>query len=326
MNSSPPSHPAEPLAETSFFRSGPTDRKPPFFSIVIPTYARPRQLTSCLQSLVELDYPHDRFEVIVVDDGGAVKLEGVVASMRDDLDVILLTQPHTGPAGARNVGAERARGEFLAFIDDDCKPHAEFLKVLADRFASHPQHAIGGRTLNALPDNLYSRASQLLLDFFYSYYNRNPSQARFFASNNLAVPKDRFLAMGGFDTSFVTAAAEDREFCDRWLTSGHRMSYAPGVVVHHAHPLTFRSFWRQHFSYGRGAFRFHRTRARRGLGRFHLDLKFYLALLRYPFFRLRGLEALSGGTLMLVSQVANTVGVLWEVVKPMRGTALGRLP
>ena len=325
MNSSPPSHPAGPLAETSFFRDGSTDREPPFFSIVIPTYARPRQLASCLQSLAELDYPHGRFEVIVVDDGGPVKLEGVVASMRDEIDVTLLTRTHAGPAAARNAGAERARGEFLAFIDDDCRLHAEFLKVLAERFALHPQHAIGGRTLNALPDNLYSRASQLLVDFVYSYYNRNPNQARFFASNNLAVPKDRFLAMGGFDTCFVTAAGEDREFCDRWLTAGHRIFYAPGVVVHHAHPLTFRSFWRQHFSYGRGAFRFHRTRALRQSGCFRPDLKFYLGLLRCPFLRLQGLKALSVGALMVLSQVASTVGYLWEVVKPMRGTVLGRL-
>jgi GT2 family glycosyltransferase len=50
------------------------------------------------------------------------------------------------------------------------------------------------------------------------------------------------------------AAGEDREFCDRWLRHGYRMAYVPKATVYHAHELTFCTFWRQHFGYGRGAF------------------------------------------------------------------------
>ena len=51
---------------------------------------------------------------------------------------------------------------------------------------------IGGRTVNALPGNPYSTASQLLIDYLYSYYNADSGQARFFTSNNLAVAAERF--------------------------------------------------------------------------------------------------------------------------------------
>ena len=286
---------------------------PPFFSVVIPTYARARQLTACLQSLVRLDYACDRFEVIVVDDGSETPAEAVVAAFRDRINVTLLTQRHAGPAMARNTGAARARGEFLAFTDDDCAPAPEWLQALAECFAATPDRLIGGRTLNALPHNPYSTASQLLIAYLYTYYNACPDQARFFASNNLALPARRFQALGGFDTTYTRTAAEDRELCDRWLQHGYRMTYAPEALVYHAHALTFRGFWRQHFNYGRGAFRFREARAYRGQQRMRIEpLSFYVDLLRYPFSRARGRRALLLAGLLLLSQVAHAAGFFRE--------------
>ncbi len=287
----------------------------PFFSIVIPTYARPRQLATCLQYLARLDYPRDRFEVIVVDDGSETPPEAVIASFCGHLDVTLLKQAHAGPAAARNTGATQARGAFLAFTDDDCAPAPDWLQTLAARFATTPDHLIGGRTLNALPDNPYSTASQLLIAYLYTYYNADSDRARFFASNNLAMPADRFHAIGGFDMTYTRTAAEDRELCDRWLHHGYRMAYAPEALVYHAHALTFRTFLRQHFNYGCGAFRFRQARAQRACGRIRLEpFSFYLNLLLYPFSQAQGWRALFLAVLLGVSQVANAVGFLGEGV------------
>jgi len=119
--------------------------------------------------------------------------------------------------------------------------------------------------------------------------------------------------MGGFDTTYTRTAAEDRELCDRWLHHGYRMTYAPEALVYHAHLLTFRTFWRQHFNYGRGAFRFHAVRARRSQGRIRVEpLPFYLNLLRYPFSQAQGWPALLLVALLVVSQVANATGFFWE--------------
>ena len=285
----------------------------PIFSIVVPTHNRPGQLVGCMQALAHLHYPRDCFEAIVVDDGGETRPDEVVASFRDQLDATLLRQPHAGPATARNTGAMRARGTFLAFTDDDCRPAPDWLKTFAVRFAKDPDCVIGGRTINALPDNPYSSASQHLIDYLYSYYNGDPVRARFLTSNNLTLAAARFRALGGFDTTFPGAAAEDREFCDRWLSHGYRMTYAPEAVVGHAHALTFRAFWRQHFWYGRGAFCFHRIRARRGAGGIRIEpLAFYRNLLRYPFSHTRGAQALLLASLFVGTQVANAAGYFWE--------------
>jgi GT2 family glycosyltransferase len=290
----------------------------PFISIVVPTRRRPRQLSACLSALAAQDYPRERFEVVVVDDGGGDdgSMAASLAAFLDQLNVRLLKQAHAGPAAARNNGARAARGELLAFTDDDCAPDAGWLRALAAAFRAAPESAIGGRTLNALPANPYSTASQALLEYLYSYYNPLPMHAAFFASNNFALARESFLAFGGFDENFQGAAGEDRDFCDRWRHAGFLMSYAPEAVVHHAHKLTPRTFWRQHFNYGRSAVRFHRARAQRGAGRVRLEpLSFYTNLVRHPFHM--GLTACgSVSALLIVSQLANAAGYFYERARP----------
>lgn len=94
----------------------------PFISVIIPTYERAGQLSVCLGALAAQDYPRDRFEVLVVDDGSATSPEGSVGTFRHQLNVRLLKQLHSGPAAARNHGTAHAKGAFLAFTDDDCAP------------------------------------------------------------------------------------------------------------------------------------------------------------------------------------------------------------
>lgn len=285
-------------------------RGQPLFSVVIPTYARPTQLSECLEALAGIQLPDESFEVVVVDDGSGAPPEAVVHRFRDRLDVSLLVAAHGGPAAARNHGVARARGRFLAFTDDDCRPAPQWLHALAERFATVPEHIVGGRTLNALTHNAYARTSQLILDVAYAYYNDHGRTARFFASNNLALPADRFRALGGFDPSFSTS--EDRELCDRWLREGYGMTYAPEALIYHAHLLSLRRFWRQHFGYGRGAYRFHHIREQRGAGRFRPDLTFYRKLAAAPFTEEHGVRMLVTAALLLFSQLANSVGFLYE--------------
>jgi len=286
----------------------------PIFSIIVPTYSRPGPLRACLRSLVSLNYPREHFEVIIVDDGGEAPLETLIASFSNRLKVSLLRQQHSGPATARNTGAARAEGKFLAFIDDDCAPAPNWLWALAARFAKSPDCAIGGRTLNAIPSNPYSTASQMLIDYLYAYYNLIPNKkAHFFASNNLALPADRFRAIRGFDTTFPLAAGEDREFCDRWLQHGYRLVYAPEALVYHAHRLTLRTFFRQHFNYGRGAHHFHKARMRRSQRGICVEpVSFYLNLLRHPFSQVSKWQALTLAVLLAVSQEAAATGFFWE--------------
>jgi glycosyltransferase involved in cell wall biosynthesis len=290
------------------------DEAYPTFSIVIPTYNRPNRLETCLQSLVQLEYPSNRFEVVVVDDGSPIALEPVVVSFRETLDLRFHRQENAGPAAARNAGARQAQGRFLVFTDDDCRPDSNWLTALAAQFKKTPTHLLGGKTVNALPQNPFSTASQLLVHYLYDYYNSDDHQARFFTSNNIALPANRFHETGGFDTTFILAAAEDREFCNRWLHRGGAMTYVPRAVVRHAHSLDLIGFWWQHFDYGRGAFYFHEMRSQRGQDSIAPEpLSFYWNLLLYPFSRFAGFWALMQMLLIGVSQVANAAGLFYEM-------------
>lgn len=285
----------------------------PYFSIVIPTYNRPERLVSCLTAIVQLDYPRDRFEVVIVDDGSNPSIEPTVTPFQAQFNLILIQQTNSGPATARNKGAAQARGQYLVFTDDDCAPLPNWLQVLESHFIANSGAIVGGHTLNALPENLYSTASQVLIDYLYQYYNANPQQAQFFASNNFALPTEVFRKVGSFDTSFPLAAGEDRELCDRLLHYGYPMSYAAAAQIHHAHALTLKKFWRQHFNYGRGAFHFHQVRARRIADKIKVEpWSFYLQLLTYPFSHPSSQPALLIAVLFVLSQVANIAGFFWE--------------
>lgn len=287
---------------------------PPFFSIVIPTYNRPQPLQDCLTALLNLDYPRDRFEVIVVDDGSSVPLQPIVHPFQDALSLTLLQQANAGPAKARNAGAAIAKGQFVAFTDDDCIPTSNWLIVLAQQFRSFPNALLGGKTVNRLSTNLYATAHQILVDYLYQHYNANPEQAKFFTSNNMALSLEQFQKIGCFDTSFPLAAGEDRELCDRWLSQGDGMCYVADAVVYHAHAMTLPGFWRQHFNYGQGAFHFHRLRSQRGLGRITVEpLSFYLNLLLYPLHQpLVHDQKILISLLFCLSQCANTLGFFWK--------------
>ncbi|MCA9925830.1 MAG: glycosyltransferase [Anaerolineales bacterium] len=283
----------------------------PSFSLIIPTYNRPEPLALCLQACAQLDYPCERLELIVVNDGGERPLTNLIAPFREKIDIRLVNQTNQGPATARNAGAAVAEGEYLAFTDDDCAPDTGWLRFLAQGFARETAVALGGHTVNVLRNNLFATASQQLVDFLYAYFNR--PAATFFTSNNFAIARTLFLEVGGFRHDMPLAAGEDREFCDRWRHGGNRLHYVPEAVVYHRHHLTARSFWRQHFNYGRGAWHFHQVRAQRKQQKVQIEsFSFYRDLLLYPLAQQRTARAALQVGLLGVSQVANAVGFFYE--------------
>ncbi len=284
----------------------------PFFSIVIPTYGRPKQLAACLDALEELGYPSEHFEVIVVDDGSALDLAGLVRKEQRPLQIKLVWQENAGPASARNKGAASAQGRFLAFIDDDCAPDPNWLRILAENLVENPECLIGGRTDNGITSNSYAAASQMLSSHLYQYDIQKTGQPQFFASNNLALASSSFHEIDGFDTSFPLAAGEDRDFCARWQQSGRQLKYVPEAGVKHFQELTARSFLRHHFRYGLGNYHYHQRRMARGGAANRLESwRFYRGLLALPWQTRRGITAVPLLILLLFSQAANGLGYYW---------------
>ena len=281
----------------------------PFVSVIVPTFRRPGPLAHCLAALRDTTYPRDRLEVIVVDDGGEQSLAPVVAPVADRLSIDLCWQPNAGPAAARNAGAARARGELLAFTDDDCRPAPGWLSALIAAYRHDGEQLLGGPVVNVLVDNPYATTTQFLSDLMFAYCNRDPRRATFLSSNNMAISARAFRALGGFDTGFRTA--EDRELCDRWLFGEKRIAFVPDAVVRHAHDLTFARYCRLHFDYGRGASAFHRLRRARGSGNMRSALRFHADVRRWllaPFQGQRFDRACTIAGLLIVLEVANLLG------------------
>jgi len=287
----------------------------PYFSVIIPTYERPAQLAKCLESITHLEYPKNKFEVIVVDDGSKIPPEELVNSCTDRLNIRLFTQVNAGPGGARNTGVEKAKGEFLAFTDDDCEPERTWLQAFEKEFKRDSEILLGGHTINALPENPYSTASQELTSYLYSYYNSDPNDAVFFTSNNMAVRADLFRKLGGFDVTTIRETAEDRELCDRWIYKGYKMTYTTEAIVFHSHDLSLIQFWRQHFNSGRGAYYFRKARAIRGQEKVKLEpASFYTGLILYPFKKKKIQHKIYTTILLVLSQIANALGFYWEKI------------
>ncbi len=285
------------------------------FSVIITTFNRPASLARTLAALARADYAPNEFEVIVVDDGGSEPLDRIVAGFSAAMNVRLIQQSHGGPAKGRNSGADVARNEFLAFTDDDCQPAPDWLSSLARRLQRSPECLVGGRTVNGLTENPYSAASQVIIEMVYAFYNADPEQAQFFATNNLAVRADLFRLCGAFNENF--RVSEDREFCNRWRQRGLRMTYQPEAMVEHHHPLTFAGFWRQHFSYGRGAANFHHTCAARRSGRLRDHFGFYGQLPRSWWQAKRNIprrQLARVVPLLALWQLANAAGFCYELL------------
>ena len=305
----------------------PEDAGATITSIVIPTHNRPSELARCLASIAAARTPGP-IEVMVVDDGGSVRLDPIIEPLRDSIGAVLIRKRQGGPGAARNLGVAEARGRYIVFTDDDCTFAEGAIASFAEGLAANPGAIVGGRTINALPGNPFASASQAIVDAVYAHNNPDPADARFFASNNMAAERSALLACGGFDERF-TGASEDRELCDRWRHRGGRLVYRPEAIVYHAHDLRLGSFVRQHHAYGRGAYAYHRVRAARGSGRMRDDLRFHAELPRRLLTAARRVPvgtAARGAALAVVWQAVNASGWADAAITDATQRASQRLP
>ncbi|MSQ97933.1 MAG: glycosyltransferase [Xanthomonadales bacterium] len=284
----------------------------PRFSIVIPTYQRPEGLHNCLAAIAAMASPKNEFEVIVVDDANAGNTHAVTEPFKPDLNLTLIRQDNQGPASARNAGARRARGDYLLFIDDDCVPGPKWMECIAAALGDEPRLAVGGRCRNGLETNIFASAQQMLMDYLHQHYNNDPTHARFCPSNSLAVPRQAFLDLGGFDTGFSFAGGEDRDFSARWIESNAQLVFSTDVHVLHMHHMGFLAFIKMNIHYGRGARRFHLKTTADGKRRGLESARFYVGLITFPFAHQDPVRATVLCGLQILGQLAHAGGYLAE--------------
>jgi GT2 family glycosyltransferase len=192
----------------------------------------------------------------------------------------IIRQPNAGPSAARNRGVAEACGELIALTDDDCLPAPAWLESLVTAHRQSPDALVGGITFNGLTDDVFATTSQMIIDLVYEHFNADEAAAYFLTSNNMLCSRGAYSDLGGFDTSFARAGAEDRDFCDRWRASGRPLRLVPAATIEHRHAQTLRQFLGLHYRYGRGAYRYQTKRRERGSGTMAQDMNFHGTLVR----------------------------------------------
>ena len=281
-----------------------------FISVIIPAFNNPDGLRACLAALTRQSIPARQFETIVVDDGSSPPLANVVDEFSGQLEIACIRVRNAGPAIARNHGARAAKGRYLAFTDHDCLPTAEWLLAFRDGFSTNHECMLGGPKHNGLSGNIFSCAHQIASNYAEEWFRDSTGVPGYFTTNNMAVPREVFLSMGGFNESFPFAH-EDREFGARWADHGRLSVWMPAAIVVHRHKLTLRTFLRQQFRYGAGAVNYRAARGQaqlRSTVRFH-GLRFHFGLVTAPF-RQHGERRLQLAALLISAQAAYAAGVV----------------
>jgi glycosyltransferase involved in cell wall biosynthesis len=222
-----------------------------YFSIVVPTFSRPDEVTELLNSLVAQQ--HSNFEVIIVDGSLDQTVKNVVEKFQDRLKLQYLYQKGLGISESRNRGVEKSCGKYIIFFDSDCVIPPAYFKTLEDLLADDPFDAFGGPDKAGEDFNKLQKAvSYAMTSFFTTGGIRGRKkhvgqyQPRTF---NMGIRKDVFLALGGFSGLKVS---EDIDLSMRLYQHGYRVGLLEQIYVFHKRRSTFYKFFRQVFSFGSG--------------------------------------------------------------------------
>lgn len=221
----------------------------PEVSIVIPVMNRADELRRCLNSLTQLDYPQEKLQIIVVDDGSKDD-SPLVARL---CGALLVPSGGTGrgPAAARNVGASMASGEILAFIDSDCTASKEWLNELIPAFNNPALAAVGGQVDGMCTESAVDRYEAVMSSLSLGSRERTGSGGSdtfYLPSCNLLVRRSAFNSADGFNDGMHVG--EDVDLTWRLRDKGWSICYLPAGNVLHEHRSSLRAFMSRRFDYG----------------------------------------------------------------------------
>ena len=217
------------------------------FSIIIPFKTVTDYLEETLAHINDLLFKN--FEVILLPDG-----EINLPKQGDQIKIIPTGE--VSPAVKRDIGARYAKGEFLAFIDDDAYPTPEWLNIAYKIFSQkHEVTAIGGPAITPPTDPFWAKVSGAV--FLSRFSGGIPERylpifpMKFvddWPTVNLIVRKEAFESIGGFNSEFWPG--EDTLFCREILKKGGKILYVPDLIVWHHRRPNFRKHLRQVGNYG----------------------------------------------------------------------------
>lgn len=205
-------------------------------------------------SIQNQTFPHEKFEMIIVDDGSTDGTQERVREWQEKVDFSLryVSQSNQGPGAARNLGMDVAQGEVLVFVDSDCEADPHWLQTIYSRFTSEGFDACGGP--DASRENFtplqkaidFSMTSFLTTGGLRGHGSRR--LAKFYPrSHNMGVTRELIDKVGGFGN---LRHGQDIELSHRIIKSGAKVVYIPDALVYHRRRTSPGRFFRQVFNWG----------------------------------------------------------------------------
>ena len=226
-------------------------------SVVIPSYNRRDSLGEMLKSLSSQTYACGQFEAIVVVDGSSDGTWEMLHEMRVPYALRPVYQEQSGPSAARNHGAHLAQGNVLLFLDDDLLPETQLIEEHAMMHKETPHAVVLGRFLpvqgqNGAMKGGWNASEDRLLKKHYGamLQGKRPPAGRRLYSGNFSVPREDFMAVGGFDQSLTRG--EDVELGFRLEEAGLHFHFNPRAAAVHRGYRDFASWCKSAYLYGRG--------------------------------------------------------------------------
>lgn len=197
-------------------------------SVVIATYNRKSLLEKTLQSLVNQSYPKEKYEILVVDDGSSDGTGKMVEETKEKMDCELryFKQKNRGPATARNLGINNAKGGIIAFIDDDCIADRAWLEEIINAFKLNGNIlGVEGRT-KTIPEKVTPFTKQV------------DNKGGGYMTCNMAYRKDILDKVGGFDINYPFQFDEDEDLAWNVLRYGKIHFETKAIVIHPPRPIS----------------------------------------------------------------------------------------
>ncbi len=236
----------------------------PFVSVVMTLFNMERTIRECLESLLNVDYPKDRYEIIIVDGESTDKTREIIESYakkhKNPKIKLFIKKGYIG--SGRNEGVKHAKGDFIAITDGDMVVSTGWIKELLRDFEDERIVGVGGPN-NSAEGTLFTKTIScldihgpcndvvpLLGKNKYSKPFKSNTDIYTTVCRNSCYRKSIFEELKGFDERLV--ATEDPEWNQRILNIGHWLAYNPQAVVLHHHRSTVKSFFKQQRNYAVG--------------------------------------------------------------------------
>ncbi len=214
-------------------------KRPPLrVSVVMPVLNAGHLLEECIKALKESSYPV--WEIIVVDDGSTDESAMVARGLGC---VVVATEGRLGPGAARNLGASRASGDVLFFIDADVVVRSNTVERV---ISALDDTGLDGVMAVQDPcmrfDDACSRYKNLWM--YHTYAVRAGDAVPLFYTTAAAIRRKAFLAAGGFDLNYGTPNIEDTDFGQKLASLGYRITVDQEALVEHVKKYSLRSLLR----------------------------------------------------------------------------------